>query len=151
LSLGDYMRAFRHTNILIRVTAFIFVLMAVIQVGASLLVCKTTEMGVTNRRLVLKRGLVSRRVEEIRTEYVESADMNQGIMGRIFDFGQVKVYGTGTEEIFFPKYTADPVGFRRAIQTARAHHIQPVSVVANPAAKNENNPVSMEEVSDSAI
>jgi uncharacterized membrane protein YdbT with pleckstrin-like domain len=124
LAWADYTRAFRHTNILIRVTAFLFVLMTLIQIGASYLVCKTTEIAVTNRRVLLKRGLVSRRVEEMRSEYVESADLNQGIMGRIFDYGQVKVYGTGAEHIFFPRYTADPVGFRRAIQSARGVPVQ---------------------------
>lgn len=132
LAVGDYMRAFRHINVVVRVTAFIFILMAVIQVGASFLVCKVTEIGVTNRRVVLKRGLISRRVEEMRVEYVESADLNQGIAGRIFDYGQVKVYGTGAESIFFPRFTRDPIGFRRAIQSARSMTGMPPQAPTSP-------------------
>jgi uncharacterized membrane protein YdbT with pleckstrin-like domain len=119
LAMSDYMRAFWHTNIIARVAAFVLILMGFIQVLAMMLVRATTEIGVTNRRIVLKRGIISRKVEEMRVDFIEGADVNQTVWGRVFGYGQIKSYGTGTESIFFPKYTADAIAFRRAIQAAR--------------------------------
>jgi uncharacterized membrane protein YdbT with pleckstrin-like domain len=119
LAMSDYMRAFWHTNPIARVAAFMLLLMGFLQVIATMLVRATTEIGVTNRRIVLKRGIISRKVEEMRVDFIEGADVNQTVWGRIFGYGQIKSYGTGTESIFFPKYTADAIAFRRAIQAAR--------------------------------
>ncbi len=124
LAFADYTRAFWHTNPIARVAAFILIFMGFMQVGGLMLVRTATEIAVTNRRVVLKRGLVSRKVEEMRVDFIEGADVNQTVMGRIFGYGQVKCYGTGTENIFFPKYTADAIGFRRAIQAARGMNMQ---------------------------
>lgn len=125
LAIGDYMRAFWHTHPIARVAAFILILMGFIQVLATGLVRMTTEIAVTNRRIILKRGLISRKVEEMRVDFIEGADLNQSIMGRIFGYGQIKAYGTGTENIFFPKYTSEAIAFRRAIQSARTMNTQP--------------------------
>lgn len=119
LSFSDYLKALWHTNIIYRVMAFLFLFMAFIQVGSRLLVRMTTEMGVTNRRVVYKRGLISRKVEESRVDFIDGADLDQGIMGRIFNYGSVKVFGTGVEGIDFPRLMEDPVNFRRAILAAR--------------------------------
>jgi uncharacterized membrane protein YdbT with pleckstrin-like domain len=113
------MRAFWHTNIIARIAAFLLLLTGFLQVLAMVLVRATTEIGVTNRRIVLKRGIISRKVEEMRVDFIEGADVNQTVWGRVFGYGQIKSYGTGTESIFFPKYTADAIAFRRAIQAAR--------------------------------
>lgn len=119
LAFKDYIAAFWHINVLFRVAAFVMLLMALIQVGARLLVRATTEMAVTNRRVVLKRGLVSRKVEEMRIDYIEGADVNQTMLGRLLGYGQIKIYGTGTESIVLPVFAEDPVNFRRALEAAR--------------------------------
>jgi len=119
LAFKDYLNAFWHTNILFRAVGFLLFLMAFIQIGARMLVRATTEMAVTNRRVVFKRGMVARKVEEMRIDYIEGSDVNQTMFGRMFNYGQVKVYGTGTESIWFPVYMADPVNFRRALEAAR--------------------------------
>lgn len=126
LSPGDYLQGFRKTHIIIRALAFVMVFMGALYIMAAWLVRLTTEMAVTNRRILLKRGMVARRVEEMRIDYIESADVNQTIMGRIFDYGQVKIYGTGAESIFFPRYTKSPVDFRRALQSAGRSNMAPV-------------------------
>jgi uncharacterized membrane protein YdbT with pleckstrin-like domain len=123
LAFSDYVKAIWHTNIIVRTAAFLLFLMAIIQVGARILVRITTEMGVTNRRVVFKRGLISRKVEEMRVDFIDGADVDQTILGRIFNYGQVKMYGTGTEGIEFPNFMDDPVNFRRAVQAARAVQI----------------------------
>lgn len=143
LAMSDYARAFWHTNILVRVAAFIMILMGILSIGARMLVRSTTEMAVTTKRVILKRGLVSRRVDQMRTDFIEGDDLDQSIMGRLFNYGQVKIYGTGTESIFFPPYTTDPIGFRRALQAARNMSVQQqVAMAANAAAQPNLDPNS---------
>jgi len=56
----------------------------------------TTEIAVTNRRIVYKEGFISRNTVEMHMDKVESVDVEQSIMGRILDYGDVIVRGTGT-------------------------------------------------------
>jgi uncharacterized membrane protein YdbT with pleckstrin-like domain len=56
---------------------------------------QTTELVLTDRRIIMKRGLVSRDTVEMNLNKVESLHVNQGLMGRILDYGDVTVIGTG--------------------------------------------------------
>lgn len=56
---------------------------------------QTTELVLTDRRIIMKRGLVSRDTVEINLNKVESLHVNQGLMGRILGYGDVTVVGTG--------------------------------------------------------
>jgi uncharacterized membrane protein YdbT with pleckstrin-like domain len=56
---------------------------------------QTTELVLTDRRIIMKRGLVSRDTVEMNLSKVESLHVNQGLMGRILDYGDVTVVGTG--------------------------------------------------------
>jgi uncharacterized membrane protein YdbT with pleckstrin-like domain len=55
----------------------------------------TTEIAVTTRRIVYKRGWISRNTIEINFNRIESLDIKQSVLGRIFDFGTVIIRGTG--------------------------------------------------------
>jgi len=56
----------------------------------------TTELAVTDRRIVYKRGFIRRHSIEMNMDKVESVDVEQSVLGRIFDFGDITVRGTGT-------------------------------------------------------
>jgi uncharacterized membrane protein YdbT with pleckstrin-like domain len=56
---------------------------------------QTTELVLTDRRIIMKRGLVSRDTVEMNLNKVESLHVNQGLMGRVLDYGDVTVVGTG--------------------------------------------------------
>jgi len=56
---------------------------------------QTTELVLTDRRIIMKRGLVSRDTVEMNLNKVESLHVNQGLMGRILGYGDVTVVGTG--------------------------------------------------------
>jgi uncharacterized membrane protein YdbT with pleckstrin-like domain len=77
----------------------------------------TTETDVTNLRVVHKIGFIKRRTFEMSVDKVESVDVNQSILGRILNYGDVTVNGVGegTETI---KTIASPLAFRNSI-TAR--------------------------------
>ncbi len=55
----------------------------------------TTEIGVTNRRLICKAGLISRKMIELKIEKIESFSVNQGMLGRLFNYGSLIVTGSG--------------------------------------------------------
>ena len=80
----------------------------------------STEIGITSHRFVERYGLLSMRTNEIALPNIEGVRINQSILGRIFGYGTVKIEGTGVDSVTTPTI-ADPVGFVRAIQTAREH------------------------------
>ena len=76
---------------------------------------KATEMAVTNKRIVIKTGLLSRRTFELLLSKVESIGVEEGMLGRMLGYGSVVVRGTGgTPEPF--KNVAHPLEFRRQVQ-----------------------------------
>lgn len=83
----------------------------------------STEIGVTSHRFVERYGLVGMRTNEIALPNIEGVRVNQSILGRIFGYGTVRIEGTGVDSVTTPTI-ADPVGFVRAIQTAREHTAQ---------------------------
>ena len=63
----------------------------------------------------LAEDLIRRMSLEIVLDRVESLIVEQGLLGRLFDFGSVSIVGTGgTKDPFH--LIADPLGFRRAVQ-----------------------------------
>ena len=74
-----------------------------------------TEIGVTNQRLIYKRGLVARATKEVELRCIEVVDLEQSLLGRLLDYGRVGVHGTGVADIVLPSM-ADPLGLRRALQ-----------------------------------
>jgi uncharacterized membrane protein YdbT with pleckstrin-like domain len=81
----------------------------------------TTEIGVTSHRFVEKKGLFSLSSNEIALPNIEGVKVNQSFLGRIFGYGTVRIEGTGVDAVTTPNI-ADPVGFVRAIQTAKEHN-----------------------------
>ena len=78
---------------------------------------KTTELAVTNKRIIAKTGLIQRDTMEMFLEKVESIQVDQGILGRIFDFGSITVSGTGGDKSPV-KNVSHPLEFRKAFVTA---------------------------------
>lgn len=76
---------------------------------------KTSEFAVTNKRVIMKVGLIRRTSVEIVLSKVESITVDQGIAGRIFNFGSIAVVGTGGTHDPFHRI-ASPLRFRRAVQ-----------------------------------
>ena len=77
----------------------------------------TTEIAVTDRRIIYKRGFIRRHTIEMNMDKVESIDVNQSLLGRIFGYGDVLVRGTGVG--FEPlQMIESPIELRNAV-TAR--------------------------------
>lgn len=74
-----------------------------------------TEMAVTNRRVLIKTGIGSRRTLDLMLSKVESIGVQETMMGRLLGYGDVVVHGTGgTPEPFV--LIANPQEFRRVVQ-----------------------------------
>ena len=56
----------------------------------------TTEIAVTDRRVVLKRGFIRRHTVEMNMQKVESVDVDQTQVGRLLDYGSVTIRGVGS-------------------------------------------------------
>lgn len=78
----------------------------------------TTEIGVTTTRFVEKTGLFSLRTNEIALPNIEGVRVEQSFWGRLLGFGHLRIEGTGVDAVLVPDI-ADPIGFRRAIETAK--------------------------------
>jgi uncharacterized membrane protein YdbT with pleckstrin-like domain len=75
---------------------------------------RTTEIAYTNKRMILKQGVISRDTDEIRIDKIESIDIKQSIMGRIFGYGTIYITGTGAKIIALEAIT-DVIEMRRAL------------------------------------
>jgi uncharacterized membrane protein YdbT with pleckstrin-like domain len=74
-----------------------------------------TEMAVTNKRVLIKTGMASRRTLDLMLSRVESIGVDETFAGRMLGFGSVIVRGTGgTPESFV--MIAHPQEFRRNVQ-----------------------------------
>ncbi|RTE89534.1 MULTISPECIES: PH domain-containing protein [Bradyrhizobium] len=76
----------------------------------------TTETDVTNLRVVHKTGFIKRRTFEMALDKVESVDVDQTILGRILNYGDVTIRGVG-EGFETIKTIASPLAFRSSITT----------------------------------
>ncbi len=103
---------------------FFGVILTPVVIGLVLLVIayiryKTTELAITNKRVVVKTGLISRNIIEINIAKVESVEVAQSVLGRLFDFGSLSISGTGFNQAPIPNIS-DPMGFRKALTQAQA-------------------------------
>ena len=77
----------------------------------------TTEIAVTNHRLIFKRGLFSRAAADLQLRAIEQVGLQQGLTARLLDLGRVQVHGTGVDDVHLPTI-ADPLALQRSIQEA---------------------------------
>lgn len=76
----------------------------------------SNEFALTNKRVIVKEGIISRRSLEIPLSKVESIAVNQSILGRILGYGTLVVRGTGgTNEPFYK--VSNPMLFRERFQS----------------------------------
>ncbi|MBV8836351.1 MAG: PH domain-containing protein [Alphaproteobacteria bacterium] len=74
----------------------------------------TTEIAVTDKRIIFKSGFIQRHTVEMHMDKVESVDVDQSILGRIFNYGDITVRGTGATLEPFRSIGA-PLDFRNHV------------------------------------
>ncbi len=93
---------------------------AVLVVGVVMLVppfiaYQTTELGVTNKRMIVKVGFVRRRTLELLLRQVEALSVDQTLGGRMLGYGTITLSGTGGVREIFHR-VREPLELRRRIQ-----------------------------------
>lgn len=83
------------------------------------------EFVITDNRVLDKYGILSRSISEFRYEKIESCDVEQGILGRLFGFGSIIVRGVGGSSII-EHYVKEPFEFKQYL----------INVISN---KNESH------------
>lgn len=80
----------------------------------------TTERALTNKRLVIKRGLISRQTEEMSFNRIEEVNLKQSILQRLLGSGNIRVTGTGSGEVVM-KNIDDPLAVQKKLNEVRQH------------------------------
>ncbi len=99
---------------------YLSLLILVIPIGVlfqSYLTWRCSEFAVTDKRVLIKTGIVSRHTLETILTKVENIGVEQTLWGRLFNFGTLYVTGTGSTRETFPGIHA-PLEFRKAIEAA---------------------------------
>jgi len=92
----------------------IFLLGSIKQLVGSFIYILTTEMVLTSNRIIYKTGLIQRDTIEIPRKQIESINLKQTILGRIFKFGDIDVIGTGGTNQYL-KSIASVIRFKKSI------------------------------------
>jgi len=77
----------------------------------------TTELAITNRRVIAKFGLIGRHTIEMRLQKVETVQVEQSILGRILSYGNIIVSGAGVPQAPV-RHISKPMDFRKACMDA---------------------------------
>ena len=79
---------------------------------------KTTELAITTKRVIVKTGFIRRSTVEININKVESIQVDQEVLGRLFNFGTLIISGAGNPQAPITGISA-PMEFRRAFIEAQ--------------------------------
>ena len=126
LSNGEEVKALFELHWFSKIPMVIWIILAIPTLGLTLVLAlwewlklRNIEQGVTNKRVVLKKGIISRKSEEMKISSIETVEIIQGVIGRIFGFGTVKVTGRGISDLVF-KNINDPMDVKRKIESVGA-------------------------------
>jgi uncharacterized membrane protein YdbT with pleckstrin-like domain len=93
----------------------LFLFLVLPMAGSAAVNLMTAEFGVTNKRVIMKYGFIGRTSAEILLTKIEAIGVEQGVVGRIFNYGTIVVSGTGGTKTPFPRISS-PIQFRKAVQ-----------------------------------
>ena len=97
-----------------RYTAYALALVAVVLLIKQWFQLWVTKIAVTDRRVIYKKGLIRRQTNEMNMDKVESVQIDQSILGRMLDYGNVTILGTG-EGFETLRTIASPIELRNSI------------------------------------
>jgi uncharacterized membrane protein YdbT with pleckstrin-like domain len=101
---------YRHLELLLLIPAVFFILNAFIT-------RRSSEFAVTNKRVIMKAGVIQTSSLEILLNKVEALAVNQTLLGKMLNYGDIIITGSGgTKELY--KGIEDPLAFRKAVQEA---------------------------------
>jgi hypothetical protein len=99
--------------------AWLLVLIPIGIFGSAAVTVRTSELVITDRRVLIKVGFVQRHTFEMFISKIESVAVFQSMLGRLFNYGTVEIRGTGGSAESFATIAA-PLPFRDAIQLVQS-------------------------------
>ena len=104
------------------IPVIVFALLAIPTAGLTFFVSaylwlqlKTTELGITSKRVIFKEGIISRKSDEMRNDAIETIEIDQNVLGRILGFGDVIISGRGRGHVLF-KNVDNPIEVKKALE-----------------------------------
>lgn len=94
-----------------------FILVGACMIAWPFLARRSTELAITDNRLIAKFGIVSTHSIEIRLDKIEAVRVTQTFIGKFLNFGDILVTGTGTTFDPIPNISR-PLVFRSALNEA---------------------------------
>tara|TARA_B110000971_G_C19895280_1_gene447354 strand:+ start:94 stop:537 length:444 start_codon:yes stop_codon:yes gene_type:complete len=91
------------------------IIVFVLLIPSALIAYFGSEFGVTGKRVISKKGIISRNASEMNLSSIESVNVDQGIIERIINVGSLKISGRGTTSVNFSSID-DPIKVRKLIQ-----------------------------------
>ena len=123
LSQGETVVALFPQHWITRLLLVLWIVLAFVTFGASLILAiyeyfrlRCVEHGVTNKRVIYKSGIISRHTDEMKISSIETVEIDQSILGRILDYGDIKVTGRGTSYVILHD-VINPMGVKREIES----------------------------------
>jgi uncharacterized membrane protein YdbT with pleckstrin-like domain len=114
VALEDGLMSGNARTYVIDITAVVFAVATVISFAHAWFVRWITELAITDRRVIYKRGFIARHSVEMNMDKVETVDVDQSVLGRMLDYGTIHVLGTGQGIESLPRI-AQPLALRNAI------------------------------------
>lgn len=106
-----------------KIPMVIWIVLALPTVGLTLILAvwewlklRSLEQGVTNKRAIRKTGIISRKTDEMKIGSIETIEIDQGVFGRIFGFGNVKITGRGISDVTF-KSIDKPLEVKKSVES----------------------------------
>lgn len=118
---GGYLNILWEQNPLVRFAMLGAFIMGLFFFTHMMIIKATTEIAVTNERLIYKRGLVARDVVELSIDRIEGVTVKQGVFGRLFGYGRISARGMGVGEVVLPRIEK-PIILKRAIDESQNMH-----------------------------
>ncbi|ELV07398.1 PH domain-containing protein [Wohlfahrtiimonas chitiniclastica] len=102
------------SNTTTSVVGTVFLIIGIMIAIKNILKYISTELALTNQRVIAKTGFIRRNTVELRNEKIESVIVDQPVFGRIFNYGSIITRGTGGTNTPIP-WIASPMLFRNAV------------------------------------
>jgi hypothetical protein len=116
---GGYLKMVWELNVIVRMGILTLFIVGLYLFAHMMLIKATTEIAVTNERIIYKKGLIARHIGELNVDRIEGVSVQQGILGRFLNYGRVCIRGMGVGEVMLPPIES-PIEFRKAINEAKS-------------------------------
>jgi uncharacterized membrane protein YdbT with pleckstrin-like domain len=101
--------------------AFVIFLIGSLPLAWSYLRYRCSEFAVTDKRVLVKTGMIRRHTLETLLNKVENISVEQSLLGRVLNYGTIQVTGTGSTKETFTNIAA-PLEFRKQVQGATLNY-----------------------------